>query len=166
MDENNFKKIQDPPKRKEAPSKVELLRGVLGYDNRLEMIRKVLKVYSGFLDASGRDPIYERHQNMMSCYIVYGYSLDSTKKFQEIFGVSNSYLRVLNTEVRRIGYLVKDNESDRDYRLSDEMEYLRRYFITSNNDGEPLGFNIVFFRRGLRSYDNPAEFNNDENQEE
>ena len=166
MDENNFKKIQDPPKRKEAPSKVELLRGVLGYDNRLEMIRKVLKVYSGFLDASGRDPIYERHQNMISCYIVYGYSLDSTKKFQEIFGVSNSYLRVLNTEVRRIGYLVKDYESDWDYRLSDEMEYLRRYFITSNNDGEPLGFNIVFFRRGLRSYDNPSEFNNDENQEE
>lgn len=158
MDEVNISKKTESPGKRIIPTKVELLRGALGYDNRLEMIHKVLKVYSGFLEASGREPIFDRHQNMMSCYIVYGYSRESTKKFQEIFGISNSYLRVLNTEVRKSGYLVKDKESDKDYRLSDEMEYLRKYFITSNNDGLPLGFNIVFFRRGLRSYDNPENF--------
>lgn len=160
MSEVNVSKKIESPGRRIIPTKVELLRGTLGYDNRLEMVRKVLKVYSGFLDASGKNPIFDRHQNMLSCYIVYGYSRESTKKFQEIFGISNSYLRVLNTEVRKAGYLVKDKSTDNDYRLSDEMEYLRKYFITSNNDGAPLGFNIIFFRRGLRSYDNPADFEN------
>ena len=160
MEDVNIHKKMGSKDRKSIPIKVDLLRGAIGYNNRLEMIQKVLKIYSGFLDASGKSPIFDRHQYMLSCYIVYGYSRESTKKFQEIFGISNSYLRVLNTEVRKAGYLVKDKSTDNDYRLSDEMEYLRKYFITSNNDGAPLGFNIIFFRRGLRSYDNPADFEN------
>ena len=98
------------------------------------MIQQFLRIYNGYLDSKGRSLITERTINLLSFYINYGYSDDTRAKYMDCYGQKESYIAVLNNELKRGGFLVdKKNGNFRTRELSIEMRSLRNYFVL---DGE------------------------------
>ena len=95
------------------------------------MIQQFLRIYNGYLDSKGRSLITERTINLLSFYINYGYSDDTRAKYMDCYGQKESYIAVLNNELKRGGFLVdKKNGNFRTRELSIEMRSLRNLFCS------------------------------------
>lgn len=122
----------------------------LPYDTRLDMIQQFLRIYNGYLDSKGRNLITERTINLLSFYINYGYSDDTRAKYMDCYGQKESYIAVLNNELKRGGFLVdKKNGNFRTRELSIEMRSLRNYFVLDGEGDDTRVMGFVFKRNKL-----------------
>lgn len=122
----------------------------LPYDTRLDMIQHFLRIYNGYLDSKGRSLITERTINLLSFYINYGYSDDTRAKYMDCYGQKESYIAVLNNELKRGGFLVdKKNGNFRTRELSIEMRSLRNYFVLDGEGDDTRVMGFVFKRNKL-----------------
>lgn len=107
-----------------------LFRFAVPFTDSVDLARKVLLVYNGYLAASGKDcQIDARHMGLLSYYFVFGYSYDTKKKFSTVYGVTMQYVSVLDTEMKKRGLLVDRDGNYRSRSLSPDIENMRRLFI-------------------------------------
>lgn len=113
----------------------KLFRFAVPYSDNVDLAKKILTMYNSHIrSTSGEAPIDDRHLNLLSYYFVFGYSNETKKKFAHCFSVEVQYASVLDTELKRRGILVDPDGTYRSRRLSDDIENLRRLFITGNHE--------------------------------
>jgi len=102
----------------------------VGYGSDLELIEKLLSIYSVVKDINLR--VFEK--TILKYYIKYGYSLDIRDMIVEDTGKTLGMVKVTETELRRKGLLKKGSNNERKSELSNEMESLRNSFIKNKNN--------------------------------
>lgn len=124
------------------------------YRTRLEMIQVFIRVYNGYLESVGRKPVSERTVNLLSFYICYGYSDDTRARYMDCYGQRESYVAVLNNELKRFGFLVDKRGSYRSRGLSRDMMSVRNYLVLDGDGDDIRVMGLVFKRdRGLSKGD-------------
>lgn len=127
----------------------KLFRFAVPYSDTVDLAKKILTMYNSHIrSTSGEAPIDDRHLNLLSYYFVFGYSNETKKKFAHCFSVEVQYASVLDTELKRRGILVDPDGTYRSRRLSDDIENLRRLFITDNHK-DRCACVFLFYRDNL-----------------
>lgn len=107
-----------------------MYRFLIPYKDTVDMAKKVLLFYNGYLMATGRKGLIDfRHINLLSYYFVFGYSYDTKKKFSHCYSTDLQYVSVLDTEMKKRGILVDREGSYKTRGLSPDIENIRRLFI-------------------------------------
>lgn len=104
----------------------------------LDMLGKILSIYSAYFTTSGKGKKTLRPQliKIMAVYILYGYNSESKKVASEICGLTDKMrIDALNKELRDSGYLIKSEGNDR-------ISYL-------NPDLAPLGENFKIINKNI-----------------
>lgn len=106
-------------------------RLLVPYSDTVDMARKILLFYNGYLLASGNNKsiIDARHLNLLAYYFVFGYSHETKKKFSHCFSTDMQYVSVLDTEMKKRGILVDRDGNYRTRGLSPDIENMRRLFV-------------------------------------
>lgn len=107
-----------------------MYRFLIPYKDTVDMAKKVLLFYNGYLMATGRKGFIDsRHINLLSYYFVFGYSYDTKKKFSHCYSTDLQYVSVLDTEMKKRGILVDREGNYKTRGLSPDIENIRRLFI-------------------------------------
>lgn len=107
-----------------------LFRFAVPYTDTVDMARKILQIYNGYLVAIGKKQLIDaRHMNLLSYYFVFGYSYDTKQKFATCYSTSLQYVSVLDTEMKKRGFLVDRDGNYRSRGLSPDLENMRRLFV-------------------------------------
>lgn len=107
-----------------------MYRFLIPYKDTVDMAKKVLLFYNGYLMATGgKGLIDSRHINLLSYYFVFGYSYDTKKKFSHCYSTDLQYVSVLDTEMKKRGILVDREGNYKTRGLSPDIENIRRLFI-------------------------------------
>ena len=117
------------------------------YKTRLDMIQVFLRVYNGYLESIGRRPVSDRTINLLSFYICYGYSDDTRARYMACYGQKESYVAVLNNELKRYGFLVDKRQNYRSRGLSRDMASVRNYFVLDGDGDDMRVMGLVFKRQ-------------------
>ena len=101
------------------------------YSNTVDMAKKILLFYNGYLMASGNEKnvIDARHLNLLAYYFVFGYSYETKKKFSHCFSTDLQYVSVLDTEMKKRGILIDREGNYRTRCLCPDIENMRRLFV-------------------------------------
>lgn len=107
-----------------------MYRFLIPYKDTVDMAKKVLLFYNGYLMAIGRKGLIDsRHIDLLSYYFVFGYSYDTKKKFSHCYSTDLQYVSVLDTEMKKRGILVDREGNYKTRGLSPDIENIRRLFI-------------------------------------
>ena len=118
------------------------------YETRLDMIRAFLRIYNGYLDYRGMDQITERSINLLSFYVCYGYSDETRLRYMDCYGQKDSYVSVLNNDLKKGGFLEDRKGSNyRTRNLSRDMLNFRNYFVLDGDGDDTRVLGFVFKRR-------------------
>lgn len=120
-------------KEENSPRAYRLL---IKYTDTVDMAKKVLSMYNAFLVVSGSEetqPADPRHINLLAYYFVFGYSVETKRKFAHCFSVDNQYVSVLDTEMKKKGILIDRDGTYRTRALHPDIENMRRLFIIDGN---------------------------------
>lgn len=122
-------------------------RFMVPYTDTVDMAKKILMMYNGYLMAIGMDRkiVYQRHLNLMSYYFVFGYSLETKKKYSHCFNTELRYIAVLDTEMKKRSLLIDRNGDFRTRSLCDDIENMRRLFILEGS--RDMGALVSLFYR-------------------
>lgn len=122
-------------------------RLMIPYSDTVDMARKILLFYNGYMMAIGneRNVIDARHINLLAYYFVFGYSLDTKKKFSHCFSTDLKYVSVLDTEMKKRGILIDKDGNYRMRRLCPDLENMRRLFMLEGSR-EQCALVSLFFR--------------------
>lgn len=103
-------------------------RLLVPYSNTVDMAKKILLFYNGYLMASGNEKnvIDARHLNLLAYYFVFGYSYETKKKFSHCFSTDLQYVSVLDTEMKKRGILIDREGNYRTRCLCPDIENMRR----------------------------------------
>lgn len=106
-------------------------RLLVPYSDTVDMAKKILLFYNGYLLASGNNKsiIDTRHLNLLAYYFVFGYSHETKRKFSHCFSTDMQYVSVLDTEMKKRGILVDRDGNYRTRGLSPDIENMRRLFV-------------------------------------
>lgn len=106
-------------------------RLLVPYSDTVDMAKKILLFYNGYLLASGNNKniIDARHLNLLAYYFVFGYSHETKKKFSHCFSTDMQYVSVLDTEMKKRGILIDRDGNYRTRGLSPDIENMRRLFV-------------------------------------
>lgn len=106
-------------------------RLLVPYSNTVDMAKKILLFYNGYLMASGNEKnvIDARHLNLLAYYFVFGYSYETKKKFSHCFSTDLQYVSVLDTEMKKRGILIDREGNYRTRCLCPDIENMRRLFV-------------------------------------
>lgn len=111
---------------------------VIQFKNDLELIEKVLKVYS-----IGRSISLRPFELVvMKYYIKYGLTEEACQYIKEDENKKDGDIKVANVHLRDKGYLVHGVSNQRKSSLSEDMEELRRQFVKDKK----LLYALVFER--------------------
>lgn len=116
---------------KESPgTDNRLYRFAIPFTDSVDMARKILIIYNGYLMAAGKKRLIDtRHLNLLAYYFVFGYSYDTKQKFATCYSTGLQYVSVLDTEMKKRGILVDRDGNYRSRGLSPDLENMRRLFI-------------------------------------
>lgn len=132
--------------RKEVAHKAYRL--LIPYTDSVDMAKKILLMYNGYLMATGRhkDLIEGRHTNLMVYYFVFGYSNETKRKFSYCFSISLKYIAVLDSEMKRRGLLVDLDGSYKTRCLCRELRDMRELFFNGQSK-DMAAMATLFFRK-------------------
>lgn len=134
--------------------KGKVYRFMVPFSDKVDLARRILLMYNGYLLAIGRKKIIEsRHLNLLAYYFVFGYSYETKEKFAYLFQTNMNYISVLDTELKKKGILVDRGGNYKTRCLCQDIENLRRLYIL---EGE-MDLNAIvalFYRDENASVDN------------
>lgn len=126
-----------------------MYRFLIPYKDTVDMAKKVLLFYNGYLMATDRKGLIDsRHINLLSYYFVFGYSYDTKKKFAHCYSTDLQYVSVLDTEMKKRGILIDREGSYKTRCLSPDIENIRRLFILEGSKDKNALVSL-FYRKTL-----------------
>lgn len=134
-----------------------LLTSKVRYKDDLDFAKKLLHIYNGLLMAISEDEddeqkkrmmsIPKRHMNLLSFYLVFGFSRDTVERYARVFNVPERYVAVMNTELKIAGFLVDRRGSAASRELSPALVKLKQYMIENKPQiGENHAMVFTFHR--------------------
>lgn len=126
-------------------------RLVVPYSDTVDMAKKVLMFYNGYLMAMGKNKsvIDARHLNLLAYYFVFGYSYDTKKKFSHCFSTDLQYVAVLDTEMKKKGILMDRDGNYRTRCLSPDIENMRRLFVLEGSKNSSALVSLFYRRKSF-----------------
>jgi len=102
-------------------------------ENDIDKLTKVLSIFSmikNFNVGKTDKRVHLRAQvvRVLAYYMLFGYSTE-TKELLEAAGFSKANVHMINSELRSLGYLLKDPKNFHNGFLSDEILRIRDYFM-------------------------------------
>lgn len=94
----------------------------------LEIIDKVLTIYSVVKEI----PLRPFERLVLKYYIKYGYTQDAKKYLMEDAKRKPSDIKTADFHLRSKGFLHQLANNEKDSRLSDDMEVVRKHFVLTN----------------------------------
>jgi len=79
---------------------------------------------------------------VISYYILFGVS-SSTKDLMQDAGFSRANIHQINSELRKLGYLIKDNKNYHNDFLSPELQRIKDYFLDKTTKEKLFAIKIV-----------------------
>lgn len=118
------------------------------YTDSVDMAKKILLIYNGYLQALGKDKsiMEKRHINLLAYYFVFGYSEETKRKFSYCFSIKPKYIAVMDCEMKNKGLLVDLDGTFKTRRLCREINDMRELFL-NNNSRDMAALAILFFRK-------------------
>lgn len=128
-------------------------RLVVPYSDTVDMAKKILMFYNGYLMAMGKNKsvIDARHLNLLAYYFVFGYSYDTKKKFSHCFSTDLQYVAVLDTEMKKKGILMDRDGNYRTRCLSPDIENMRRLFVLEGSKNNSALVSLFYRRKSFES---------------
>lgn len=128
-------------------------RLVVPYSDTVDMAKKILMFYNGYLMAMGKNKsvIDARHLNLLAYYFVFGYSYDTKKKFSHCFSTDLQYVAVLDTEMKKKGILMDRDGNYRTRCLSPDIENMRRLFVLEGSKNSSALVSLFYRRKSFES---------------
>lgn len=128
-------------------------RLVVPYSDTVDMAKKILMFYNGYLMAMGKNKsvIDARHLNLLAYYFVFGYSYDTKKKFSHCFSTDLRYVAVLDTEMKKKGILMDRDGNYRTRCLSPDIENMRRLFVLEGSKNSSALVSLFYRRKSFES---------------
>lgn len=128
-------------------------RLVVPYSDTVDMAKKILMFYNGYLMAMGKNKsvIDARHLNLLAYYFVFGYSYDTKKKFSHCFSTDLQYVAVLDTEMKKKGILMDRDGNYRTRCLSPDIENMRRLFVLEGSKNSSALISLFYRRKSFES---------------
>lgn len=126
-------------------------RLLVPYSDTVDMAKKILLFYNGYLMAIGRNKnvIDARHLNLLAYYLVFGYSQDTKKKFSHCFSTELQYVAVLDTEMKKRGILIDRDGNYRTRCLCPDIENMRRLFILEGSKDQCALVSLFYRKRAF-----------------
>lgn len=126
-------------------------RLVVPYSDTVDMAKKILMFYNGYLMAMGKNKsvIDARHLNLLAYYFVFGYSYDTKKKFSHCFSTDLQYVAVLDTEMKKKGILMDRDGNYRTRCLSPDIENMRRLFVLEGSKNSSALVSLFYRRKSF-----------------
>lgn len=115
-------------------SKIPIITGNIKTD--LEKLGKIVTIYC----LMNNIKIRGFEVDVLVYYLKYGYSDETRSMISEDTGKNITYINTTNTHLRDLGFIEKGVNNLRKSKLSEEMEKLRKQFITDGNNGVFIGF--------------------------
>lgn len=106
------------------------------YRNEIDLIDKILKVYS----ISQDNPLRNFERLILIYYIRSGYSKETKEFIKEDTGKKDGDIRVADVHLRDKGYIVTSDNNMRMSKLSKDMESVRDSFIKNKKEIYVLAF--------------------------
>lgn len=127
-------------------TKQKLYRFTVPFTDKVDLARRILMLYNGYLLATGRKKIIEsRHLNLLAYYFVFGYSYETKEKFAYLFQTNMNYISVLDTELKKKGILVDRGGNYKSRGLCQDVENLRRLYILEG-ERDINAIMVLFYR--------------------
>lgn len=127
-------------------TKQKLYRFTVPFTDKVDLARRILMLYNGYLLAMGRKKIIEsRHLNLLAYYFVFGYSYETKEKFAYLFQTNMNYISVLDTELKKKGILVDRGGNYKSRGLCQDVENLRRLYILEG-ERDINAIMVLFYR--------------------
>lgn len=143
-------------KQGEGSSVDRAFRFMIPFSDTVDLARRVLLLYNGYLLATGRAKTIDmRHVNLLSYYFVFGYSYETKQKFAYCYSTSMQYISVLDTEMKKRGILIDNDDNFRTRHLCPDIENMRRLFIQEGS--RDLNAVVALFYRDNSIAENETE---------
>lgn len=113
------------------------------YTDRLDLSRKVLKVYNSLSAILNWPSISSRHIDLIAYYICYGYNDNTQKRYMDDFNIDMASLRVMNSEMKKKGLLVDVGGNFRTRNLSPRLQRFRQYFAGGDPGAKTIVINFI-----------------------
>lgn len=116
----------------------------INYTDKIDLIKKAIKVYA-CVDNMNRNGSFlsERAINVLSFYIVYGYSKETKNKIKEVLGISTENLNQINSILTKNGFLIRSNFNFRVNKVCDDLNNLGRYLLHKKIVDKEMSINFV-----------------------
>lgn len=110
------------------------------YSNELELIKKLIDVYLVLKPIE--ENLYERAREALAFYILYGYNPETVEAVETGLGteIKGSYVRSINSTLRKYKFLIKDSKNKHKSHLSPEMQGIRDHFVKGKGKTFTIGF--------------------------
>ena len=108
------------------------------FSNKLELIKIFLDLYLAV--KKPKEKMYERAKEALAYYIVYDYNAETIEDMESALNIENSYIRTINTKLRKNGFLIKSDKNKHNSYLSDEMLSIRKHLIDKKTRAVTIGF--------------------------
>lgn len=113
------------------------------YEDRIDLIKKVLVVYNAMAELKKWPVVCPRHMDLVSYYLCYGYSNDTKKLFIDNFEKTSNSISVMDSELRSRGLLVDKGGNYKTRDLSDRLKAVRAYFASGTDDEKYFRINFA-----------------------
>jgi hypothetical protein len=110
------------------------------YSNDLQLIEMILDIYVMVTPKAKK--LIIREKQALAYYIIYGYNKETVKDLETGLSkdISNGYVRTINNNLRKKGYLIKDINNTQKNHLSEEMKKIKKEFVEKKGRLFPIGF--------------------------
>lgn len=137
-----FIQMGEEQKKKKAGNPKTFMTSIL-YEDRIDLIKKMLVVYNAIADLKKWPVVCPRHIDLVSYYICYGYSDNTKRLFIENFGKNSNSVSVMDSELKSRGLLVDKGGNYKTRDLSDRLKAVRAYFASGTENEKYFRINFA-----------------------
>lgn len=113
---------------------------VYRYKNNLEKMMKIIEIY--ILLNPKAEKLINREKEALAFYMLYGYNENSLKDIESGLSssINNGYVRTLNNNLRKKGYMYQDSRNYKINHLSEDMQKLKENYVDKKDNIFVIGF--------------------------
>lgn len=113
-------------------------------DSDFDKISKIVSIFSIIKNGNlGEMHIRQRCVEVISYYVLFGYSSETRALITESLKISKKNLNQINSELTLKGYLVKDSRNYHTKHLSQELQRIKDYFLSRDVKDKMYMINLV-----------------------
>lgn len=113
---------------------------IIKYSNKLDFLVKVIDLYLTVNEKAER--LLTREKEALAYYMMYGMTEETIRDVETGLSkdIKPGYVRMINSTLKKKGYIIVDDRNYKKKYLSDEMEALKKHFVDEKGKTFTIGF--------------------------